>query len=110
MIYLIASVCVVVVIVSIFIFRGNAKRKEMWKGSHCVVTGGSAGLGLSIATELVQLGASVTILARNPNRLEEARKTLLDVKVSEDVSVLELFENRICLVKRFSNDLVIWFV
>eukprot|EP00007_Cunea_sp_BSH-02190019_P002971 CAMPEP_0174231618 /NCGR_PEP_ID=MMETSP0417-20130205/2116_1 /TAXON_ID=242541 /ORGANISM="Mayorella sp, Strain BSH-02190019" /LENGTH=339 /DNA_ID=CAMNT_0015309539 /DNA_START=65 /DNA_END=1084 /DNA_ORIENTATION=+ len=42
------------------------------RGKHVVVTGGSSGIGLSVAEQLLRAGAHVTIMARNPKRLEEA--------------------------------------
>ncbi|TFK26976.1 oxidoreductase [Coprinopsis marcescibilis] len=52
--------------------------KEKWNpdGKHVYVTGGSMGLGLSLAQILVQKGAHVSIVARNQARLDEALKTL----------------------------------
>lgn len=41
---------------------------------HCVVTGGSAGLGLSLAILLAKRGAHVSIVARNQERLDKALK------------------------------------
>jgi 3-dehydrosphinganine reductase len=40
---------------------------------HVIVTGGSSGIGLSLAHQLVALGAEVTLVARNQGRLQEAR-------------------------------------
>ncbi|KAG7443793.1 oxidoreductase [Guyanagaster necrorhizus] len=42
------------------------------KGKHCYVTGGSQGLGLSVALLLVKLGADVSIVARNEDKLRAA--------------------------------------
>ena len=39
-------------------------------GKRAVVCGSSQGIGRAIATELASLGASVTVMARNPERLE----------------------------------------
>ena len=41
---------------------------------HCVVTGGSAGLGLSLAILLAQQGAHIHIVARSQERLDKALK------------------------------------
>ena len=40
-------------------------------GTHCVVTGGSRGIGAAIASALAERGGSVTILGRDPGRLEQ---------------------------------------
>ncbi|KAJ1933346.1 3-dehydrosphinganine reductase, partial [Linderina macrospora] len=42
------------------------------KGKHCYVTGGSQGLGKSIAEDLARQGAHVTIVARREAVLKEA--------------------------------------
>lgn len=39
---------------------------------HCYITGGSAGLGLSLAILLTKKGADVSIVARNKERLDKA--------------------------------------
>lgn len=44
---------------------------------HCLITGGSSGLGRSIAIQLVQRGAHVSIVARRKEILEETLKELL---------------------------------
>ncbi|KAI5121963.1 hypothetical protein M0805_002034 [Coniferiporia weirii] len=46
------------------------------KGKNCYVTGGSQGLGLSLATLLVDSGANVTIVARDENKLKAALEQL----------------------------------
>lgn len=45
-------------------------------GRHAVVTGGSRGIGLAIASALVDAGANVTLMARDGLRLEEAALAL----------------------------------
>lgn len=40
--------------------------------AHAVVTGGSSGLGLALATRLASRGTDVTLVARDPGRLEAA--------------------------------------
>lgn len=42
-------------------------------GKTALITGGSEGLGRAMAIKFAESGASVAILARNPDRLEEAR-------------------------------------
>jgi len=46
------------------------------KGRHALVTGGTRGIGLAIAHSLLQHGAKVTIVARNPANLERAKARL----------------------------------
>jgi ribitol 2-dehydrogenase len=45
-------------------------------GRVAVVTGGSSGIGLAIARQLSELGASVVVTARSGNRLRAAAETL----------------------------------
>jgi NAD(P)-dependent dehydrogenase (short-subunit alcohol dehydrogenase family) len=48
------------------------------RGRVALVTGGSRGLGLQMATALGEMGASIAISARKPAELEQARATLAD--------------------------------
>ena len=48
---------------------------------HAVVCGSSQGIGRAIALELASLGATVTVLARNPERLESVVR---EMKAEED--------------------------
>jgi short-subunit dehydrogenase len=43
---------------------------------HCYVTGGSAGLGLSLAKLLARKGANVSIVARDKAKLDKALQEL----------------------------------
>ena len=43
-------------------------------GRQMVVTGATSGLGLSAATELARLGASVCLVGRDPGRTDSARE------------------------------------
>ena len=45
-------------------------------GRTAVITGGSKGLGLAVATRFAASGANVAILARRPDALEEARAAI----------------------------------
>ncbi|HYY84174.1 MAG TPA: SDR family NAD(P)-dependent oxidoreductase, partial [Beijerinckiaceae bacterium] len=45
-------------------------------GRSAIVTGGSKGLGLAMATRYAASGADVAILARNPEALERARAAI----------------------------------
>lgn len=70
---------------------------------HVLITGGSHGIGFACAKECLDRGASVTIVARNADSLEEARRTLTTASsearvaaercdVSDEAQVLRLFE------------------
>jgi 3-oxoacyl-[acyl-carrier protein] reductase len=56
-------------------------------GRAAVVTGGSKGLGLAMATEFAASGADVAILARDPGTLEEAKKSIQEKAVGKVVAV-----------------------
>ncbi len=54
-------------------------------GKSVVITGGSRGLGLAMAHELVDAGAMITLVARNQEELAEAANDLLDHHYNADV-------------------------
>jgi 3-dehydrosphinganine reductase len=66
-------------------------------GKHVLVTGGSSGIGLSVARQLLGQGATVTILARRQALLDEAKAALgvpdrthtLSIDVSSERDVVE---------------------
>ncbi|EPQ55594.1 oxidoreductase [Gloeophyllum trabeum ATCC 11539] len=53
-------------------------------GKHCYVTGGSAGLGLSLAVLLASHGAHVSIVARDSRKLQDALGKVESARVSND--------------------------
>lgn len=46
-------------------------------GKHVAVTGGSEGIGLALARECLQESATVTLLARNEDKLKIAKHQLM---------------------------------
>lgn len=48
------------------------KKGSRFEGRHAYITGGSSGIGLSIARDMAAAGAHVLILARNEERLKDA--------------------------------------
>ncbi|KAG0558024.1 hypothetical protein KC19_11G173600 [Ceratodon purpureus] len=47
------------------------------QGKHVVVTGGSSGIGYTIAEYALREGASVTLIARNVDKLQKAKASLI---------------------------------
>lgn len=47
-----------------------------FKGQQVVITGGSSGIGLAIAEEFAKLGAHVSLIARNDQKLIEVKQSL----------------------------------
>ncbi|KAK3158835.1 hypothetical protein QOZ80_2AG0142250 [Eleusine coracana subsp. coracana] len=69
-----------------FLARPRGARVPL-KGRHVLITGGSSGIGLAMATAAAREGARVSILARNAARLEDAR-TAIRAATGQDVGVL----------------------
>lgn len=72
------------------------------KGRRVLVTGGSRGIGLSIAMRLARARASVAVTARNPDQLAQAKKAIEDAggralavpaDVARPADVTRLFES-----------------
>ncbi|XP_063888074.1 3-ketodihydrosphingosine reductase-like [Scylla paramamosain] len=49
-------------------------KRHHLQGKHVLVTGGSSGIGLSVARQVALLGAKVTLVARNVERLQKAKE------------------------------------
>lgn len=58
--------------IAISLWLKNLSSFRTIRNRHVVITGGSSGIGLSIAIRCVKLGAHVTILARSVEKLESA--------------------------------------
>lgn len=56
--------------------RPSARHPAFYTGKHVLITGGSSGIGKELARILVAAGASVTIVARDKVRLEDAAREL----------------------------------
>lgn len=57
---------------------------------NCVITGGSSGLGLAIASQLLKKGANVIIIARNKLQLDEASISLEKDKINPKQKIISI--------------------
>lgn len=58
--------------------------KNFYSGKYIIITGGSEGIGRSLALDLTKLGADVTILSRTLQKLEQTHKEMEALRVSEN--------------------------
>lgn len=73
-----------------------ATKQDYFRGKHVLVTGGSSGIGLATAKQLLGHGAKVTILARRQALLDEAKAALGNVHtVAVDVARPEDVEEKV---------------
>src|SRR3712207_5330708 len=70
---LILTVIIVTLLSSLLLVRWWRERAYNLNGKTVLITGGSRGLGLVMARELVQQGARLAICARDAAELERAR-------------------------------------
>lgn len=91
----------IIIVIILTFFKTGKKSVE---GKHVVITGGSSGIGKSVAVLAAQKGAHVTILARNIDKLTEAQEEIkkhcvkeeqIISKVSVDVANYEDVENNL---------------
>lgn len=68
------------VLVIYYISSANRRNKIELAGKHCVITGGSSGIGWDICVQALQQGAHVSIVARNLTRLNSIKNELEDMK------------------------------
>ena len=53
--------------------------EHYYQNKTALITGGSSGIGLAFAKGLLEYGASVTLLARDQQKLEDAKASLLSI-------------------------------
>ncbi len=61
-------------------------------GKHALITGGSTGIGLALARELIHAGAHITLLARTASKLQEAQAELQQLATSSGSSSTVAFQ------------------
>jgi 3-dehydrosphinganine reductase len=54
----------------------EAVTMDYYRGKHCIITGGSSGIGLALAKKMAKAGANVWILARDADKLDTAIQSI----------------------------------
>ena len=65
----------------------STTRHRLRAGQHAVITGGSSGLGLELAVQLARRGLAVTLVARDPHRLQRAQEHVTHIVPPANVRV-----------------------
>ncbi|KAL2717832.1 3-ketodihydrosphingosine reductase [Vespula squamosa] len=73
-------------IIKLIMYRGRLKNVE---NKHVVITGGSSGIGKAIAIVAAKKGAHVTIIARNVEKLEQAKCEIIQACKKKDTQRVE---------------------
>lgn len=66
----------------------SKQRRALSEGQHIVITGGSSGLGLEIARQLAARRVRLTLIARDPRKLEAARSEIIAGTPGAQVAIL----------------------
>ncbi|ESN91947.1 hypothetical protein HELRODRAFT_104089 [Helobdella robusta] len=75
--------------IKLFLFK--FPKKFHFPGSHVLITGGSSGIGRSLAEQAFKLGANVTLLARDVEKLAETQKYLLEHSKTNKKNTVQYF-------------------
>nr|XP_021198092.2 retinol dehydrogenase 13 [Helicoverpa armigera] len=71
-------------------------------GKVALVTGATAGTGLEIAKNLARRGAKVIIASRNPKKLDDARRTIVESSGNRNVVTRQMDLESLSSVRRFA--------
>ncbi|VVD03289.1 unnamed protein product [Leptidea sinapis] len=77
LLYAIVTIIVVFVCVLYFSLERKIVYKNLWN-KHVIITGGSSGIGRAASIEAAKLGANVTIIGRDVNKLSEVVEEITD--------------------------------
>jgi len=61
---------------------------DYYRGKSVLITGGSSGIGFSLAKALAEAGASLTLLARDREKLEDAKKQILETNPGSNIGLI----------------------
>ncbi len=64
------------------------KTSEYYRGKTVLITGGSSGIGFAIANALVEMDAIVILLARDPDKLNMAKSSILENHPTANVEIV----------------------
>ena len=76
------------------IARAAPMAKRTFADKSVLITGGSSGIGLALARQLVVQGAHVCLLARDVQKLENARQQLETLRVNAQQRIEERRQDR----------------
>lgn len=86
MLVIVIGVCLLVAFVA-FLCKVLLTRSVSLEGCHVLITGGSSGIGKSLAIEAVKRGANVALLARDRTKLEAAQTEIQNHANKKDQKV-----------------------
>ena len=75
--------------------------KDNMKGKSCLVTGATNGIGKATAQALAQMGATVVIVGRNP---EKCAAAVSEIKQSSGNDAVEALVAESCLAMNWRDD------
>jgi 3-dehydrosphinganine reductase len=85
----IATFIILALLLLLFVYLISKKAIPVqWNGAHVIITGGSSGIGLCIAMLAIKRGSNVTLIARNKDKLQQAKEQLERLKVTQTQLVL----------------------
>ncbi|KAG8187411.1 hypothetical protein JTE90_009487 [Oedothorax gibbosus] len=84
----------IIILISVIFYLYLRKKKALLlDNEHCLITGGSSGIGLAMAIQAAKAGANVTIIARSKERLESAKEQISLVTKNSNQVVLSFSED-----------------
>ncbi|XP_023225867.1 3-ketodihydrosphingosine reductase-like [Centruroides sculpturatus] len=89
--YLVLGVFILFFILVNLLFDVYMRSSTDISSFHVLVTGGSSGIGKSLAIEAISRGANVTLIARNKARLEEAKEEVESYAVDKQKQKVKIF-------------------